>query len=208
MNANDLPLSEKLQAALALQRKAYLAHPVPNLDERKQRPARAAALRARDHKDALCDGHQRRLRPPLARTRRCWPRWHRRSTASTMCSRSCAKLDEGAAPHVDCASFPAGAQPVVPQPLGVVGVIVPWNFPLNLSVVPLTYIFAAGNRAMVKMSENSRRLARLLIEKLPAYFPPEKLQFFDETGGVGVAFSRSCPSTTCCSPAPAPPGAR
>jgi coniferyl-aldehyde dehydrogenase len=71
-----------------------------------------------------------------------------------------------------------------------VGVIVPWNFPLNLSLVPLSYIFAAGNRAMVKMSENSRHLARFLIEKMPAYFPPEKLQFFDETGGVGVEFSK------------------
>jgi len=79
---------------------------------------------------------------------------------------------------------------VIPQPLGVVGVIVPWNFPLNLSLLPLTYIFAAGNRAMVKMSENSRHLAALLIEKMPACFPPEKLQFFDETGGVGIAFSQ------------------
>jgi coniferyl-aldehyde dehydrogenase len=66
---------------------------------------------------------------------------------------------------------------------------VPWNFPLNLSFVPLTSIFAAGNRAMVKMSENSRRLAALLIEKMPPYFPPEKLQVFDETGGVGIAFA-------------------
>jgi coniferyl-aldehyde dehydrogenase len=72
----------------------------------------------------------------------------------------------------------------------VVGVIVPWNFPVNLSLVPLTYIFAAGNRALVKMSENSRHLAALLIEKIPAYFPPEKLQFFDETGGVGIEFSK------------------
>jgi coniferyl-aldehyde dehydrogenase len=43
---------------------------------------------------------------------------------------------------------------------------------------------------MVKMSENSRHLAALLIEKIPAYFPPDKLQFFDETGGVGIAFSK------------------
>jgi len=69
-------------------------------------------------------------------------------------------------------------------------VIVPWNFPLNLSLVPLAAIFAAGNRAMVKMSENSRHLAALLVERMPAYFPPEKLQFFNETGGVGVAFSQ------------------
>jgi coniferyl-aldehyde dehydrogenase len=90
---------------------------------------------------------------------------------------------------VDWRNFFGASNRVLPQPLGVVGVIVPWNFPLNLSLVPLTYIFAAGNRAMVKMSENSRHLAALLIERMPAYFPPEKLQFFDETGGVGVAFS-------------------
>ena len=64
------------------------------------------------------------------------------------------------------------------------------NFPLNLSLNPLICIFAAGNRAMVKMSENSRHLARLLIERMPAYFAPEKLQFFDETGGVGIEFSQ------------------
>jgi len=72
----------------------------------------------------------------------------------------------------------------------VVGVIVPWNFPLNLSLLPLAAVFAAGNRAMVKMSENSRHLAKLLIKEIPDYFPEEKLQFFDEMGGVGIEFSR------------------
>ena len=92
--------------------------------------------------------------------------------------------------NVDLRNFLGARNRVIPQPLGVVGVIVPWNFPLNLSLVPLTAIFAAGNRAMVKMSENSRHLAALLIDKMPAYFPPEKLQFFDETGGVGIEFSK------------------
>jgi coniferyl-aldehyde dehydrogenase len=57
-------------------------------------------------------------------------------------------------------------------------------------LLPLIYIFAAGNRAMVKMSENSRNLASLLMEKMPAYFPREKLAFYDETGGVGIEFSK------------------
>ncbi len=86
--------------------------------------------------------------------------------------------------------FLAARNRVIPQPIGVVGVIVPWNFPLNLSLLPLTYIFAAGNRAMVKMSENSRHLSRLLIERLPTYLPRDKLSIFEETGGVGVEFSR------------------
>ena len=91
---------------------------------------------------------------------------------------------------VDRRNFLGAKNRVIPQPLGVVGVIVPWNFPLNLSILPLIYIFAAGNRAMVKMSENSRHLARLMIEKMPGYFPRDKLAVFDETGGVGVDFSR------------------
>ncbi|MDT8319654.1 MAG: aldehyde dehydrogenase family protein, partial [Xanthomonadales bacterium] len=76
------------------------------------------------------------------------------------------------------------------QPLGVVGVIVPWNFPAQLSFSPLADIFAAGNRAMVKMSENSRELSRLLIRIVGDYFPPEKLMFFEETGAVGIEFSQ------------------
>ena len=63
---------------------------------------------------------------------------------------------------VDHLTFPGASNRVIPQPLGVVGVIVPWNFPLQLSFSPLVSIFAAGNRAMVKMSENSQHLAELL----------------------------------------------
>ena len=91
--------------------------------------------------------------------------------------------------HVDPLSFAAARNRVIPQPLGVVGVIVPWNYPLMLSFGPLVSIFAAGNRAMVKMSENSRRLAELLMEISPKYFPEDKLAFFDDRGGRGPAFS-------------------
>jgi coniferyl-aldehyde dehydrogenase len=91
---------------------------------------------------------------------------------------------------VDLLLFPGARNRVLPQPLGVVGMIVPWNFPINLMFLPLTSVFAAGNRAMVKLSENSRHLAAFLIATLPRYFPPEKLAVFDETGGVGVEFSR------------------
>ncbi len=91
--------------------------------------------------------------------------------------------------HVDFMMYPLARNRVLPQPLGVVGVIVPWNFPINLSFAPLTAIFAAGNRAMVKMSENSSHLAQLLETITPQYFPPEKLRFFTDGGGRGPAFS-------------------
>ena len=54
------------------------------------------------------------------------------------------------------------ASAVVYQPLGVVGVIVPWNYPLFLSIGPLTGALAAGNRVMIKMSESTPATGRLL----------------------------------------------
>jgi coniferyl-aldehyde dehydrogenase len=90
----------------------------------------------------------------------------------------------------DWVTFFGSQNRVVPQPLGVVGIIVPWNFPINLSFMVLVDVFAAGNRAMVKMSENSRHITRLLMDLAPRYFTADKLAFFEETGGVGVAFSQ------------------
>ena len=177
-----------LRDALALQRQAYLRHPVPTLKERKA-DLRALKRFVREHTDAICDaisadyGHRSRHETLLAEI----------LPVVDGIDDALAHVGEWMKPErrkVDRLVFGLASNRVVPQPVGVVGVIVPWNFPLNLSLVPLTAIFAAGNRAMVKMSENSRHLARLLVERMPAYFPPEKLQFFDETGGVGVEFSR------------------
>ncbi|MFT5571591.1 MAG: coniferyl-aldehyde dehydrogenase [Cryomorphaceae bacterium] len=92
--------------------------------------------------------------------------------------------------HVDKTMYFGAKNRVIPQPLGVVGLIVPWNFPVNLSFSQLCAVFAAGNRALVKMSENSRALTKLLMEISPKYFPADKLQWFEETGGVGIEFSQ------------------
>ncbi|MDP1901384.1 MAG: coniferyl aldehyde dehydrogenase [Rubrivivax sp.] len=183
---NDI--ADTLSAALRLQRQAYLAHPVPTRDERRA-DLRTLQRFIRENKDALCEaisadyGHRSRHETLLAEI---FP-------ATDGVDHALKHLRRWMKPQrraVDWRNFFGASNRVIPQPLGVVGVIVPWNFPVNLSLVPLIYIFAAGNRAMVKMSENSRHLARLFIEKMPAYFPPEKLQFFDESGGVGIAFSQ------------------
>lgn len=193
MNDLSMPTQETVMAmrladALASQRAAYFAHPVPGYEERCS-DLRTLQRFVRENKDAICDaidadyGHRSRHETLLAeifpaidgfdhvlKHLRSWMKPRRRA--------------------IDLRNYFGARNRVIPQPLGVVGVIVPWNFPINLTMVPLSYIFAAGNRAMVKMSENSRHLARLLIEKMPAYFPADKLQFFDETGGVGIEFSK------------------
>ena len=188
MNPTDLPLAERLQSALALQRAAYHAHPVPTYAERVDdlKRLRAFLLDNQAAIEAAISADYGHRSPHETRLAELVP-------AVDGIKHTLKHLKRWMKPqrrHADWISFPLAKNRVIPQPLGVVGAIVPWNFPVNLSFVPLSAIFAAGNRAMVKMSENSRRLAALLIEKSPAYFPPEKLQFFDETGGVGIAFSQ------------------
>jgi len=183
-----LGTATRLADALALQRAAYMAHTVPELTERR-RDLRTLQRFVREHKDALCEAIS--------------ADYGNRSRHETLMAEIFPVLDgiEHAIRHlrrwtkpqrrgIDRKNFLGAKNVVIPQPLGVVGVIVPWNFPLNLSLLPLTYIFAAGNRALVKMSENSRHLTRLLMAQMPKYFPPEKLQFFEETGGVGIEFSK------------------
>ena len=86
--------------------------------------------------------------------------------------------------HVS-ATFQPGRARVVYQPLGVVGVISPWNYPLYLSVGPLIDILAAGNRAMVKPSELTPGFAELLGRLLARYLAPEQVAVL--TGGADVA---------------------
>jgi coniferyl-aldehyde dehydrogenase len=179
---------KNLQATLNRQRAAHLAHPYPSLAERKADLLKLQSF-IRDHRDAIAhtisqDYGNRSVHETLfaeifavidgvdyvLKHLKKWMRPQRRS--------------------VDLLNFFGAKNQVIPQPLGVVGSIVPWNFPINLSFTGLIYTFAAGNRAMVKMSENSRHLTALLLEKIPIYFPEDKLAFFDETGGVGIEFSQ------------------
>jgi len=76
------------------------------------------------------------------------------------------------------------------QPKGVVGVISPWNFPINLTFTPLAGIFAAGNRAMIKPSEFTPRTAELMARMFHSAYEETEVAVF--TGGpeVGAAFSR------------------
>lgn len=88
--------------------------------------------------------------------------------------------------RLDPTQYPLARAFTFAQPLGVVGIVVPWNFPIAMAFQPLICAFAAGNRAMVKMSENSGHLARLLQTISPAYFPADKLAFFaDDDAGPG-----------------------
>lgn len=177
-----------LRAALDQQRAAYFRQPEPDRGQRLHDLSQLEKL-LREQQDAICEaisqdyGHRSRHETLLTEV---LPALNAIRYAKKHLGRWMRPERRG----IDRLAFGLASNRVIPQPLGVVGVIVPWNFPLNLSFIPLTAIFAAGNRAMVKLSENSRHLAALLTRVAPQYFAADKLQLFDETGGVGIEFSR------------------
>ncbi|RRJ84398.1 coniferyl aldehyde dehydrogenase [Aestuariirhabdus litorea] len=66
---------------------------------------------------------------------------------------------------------------VIPQPKGVIGVVAPWNYPLQLTVGPAIFALAAGNRVIIKMAANSQNLCRLMDELTAKVFDESVLAF-------------------------------
>lgn len=78
-----------------------------------------------------------------------------------------------------------GSSQLMPQPLGVVGNIVPWNYPCQLALVPAAAALAAGNRVMIKPSELTPAFSALLARLVAQYFSPAELAVIE--GGVEVS---------------------
>jgi len=153
------------QRIFQLQREAYLEHPFPSLEERRAR-LRAVERVLIENRDAIAEAIHRDF-------------GHRCTEESLMLELfTCVdgirharkKLPGWMRPQRRSVSvlFATGRNRLVPQPKGVVGIVSPWNYPLFLTVSPLTSALAAGNRAMIKMASHSQTLCKLLHEKLGA----------------------------------------
>ena len=82
-----------------------------------------------------------------------------------------------------------GRARIVPQLLGVVGVISPWNFPVFLSLSPVAGAIAAGNRVMLKPSEWTPKTSALLAELASEAFEPDEFRVFEGGIETGRAFA-------------------
>ncbi|MGH2868790.1 MAG: aldehyde dehydrogenase family protein, partial [Solirubrobacteraceae bacterium] len=87
--------------------------------------------------------------------------------------------------EADPALFGSGRAFVQPQPKGVIGNIVPWNFPFDLSVGPLIEMLAAGNRVVIKPSEYTPACGELLREMVRATFDRDRVDVV--VGGLELA---------------------
>ena len=81
-------------------------------------------------------------------------------------------------------NFMPGRAFVQYEPLGVIGIISPWNYPLNLALSPLVDAIAAGNRALIKPSELTPAFSAVLAEAIGEAFDPDEVAVV--TGGVEV----------------------
>jgi coniferyl-aldehyde dehydrogenase len=78
---------------------------------------------------------------------------------------------------------------LIPQPLGVVGIIAPWNYPLQLTLAPAIGAIAAGNRVMIKPSELTPRFAALLGEIIAAKFASTEMIVTGVEDEIAKAFA-------------------
>lgn len=177
-----------LHEILAAQRGAFMAELPVSLAVRRDRLKRAAAM-IRDNADRFC----------AALSEDFGHRSHEQSMLTDIAAsiapinHALKSLDRWARPEKRGVQFPLGLLGarawVEYQPKGVIGVIAPWNFPVQLVMAPLAGIFAAGNRAMVKTSEFTRLTAALFEEVCPHYFAAEELAFFSGGPEMGKTFA-------------------
>jgi coniferyl-aldehyde dehydrogenase len=177
--------SEALGRILAVQRAAFDAERYPDLTQRRGRLERLSQLVTR-HEAALVaavdrdfghrSAHETRLAElyfVAAEARsaiRSLPRWMKRRRVPTPW-------------HL----LPGRAF-VIPQPVGVVGVVSPWNYPVQLALAPVVAALAAGNRAMLKPSELTPATSSLLAELVAANFREDELTVVLGDASVGQAF--------------------
>ncbi|WP_217359007.1 coniferyl aldehyde dehydrogenase [Ruegeria arenilitoris] len=183
MNQQNSQSFEILSDLLAMQKAHHATHGAPGAAERKDRLTRLIDLMV-DNQDAIVDaisadfGNRSRHETIAADivgtlkeikyARKNLDRWMR---------------PEKAKPEFPLGLFGARAR-IQYQPLGVIGIASPWNFPIILSVGPMAEAFAAGNSVMLKPSEFTPRTSNLLKSLLEAKFAPQEVTV--STGGVEV----------------------
>lgn len=180
-------LNNSLNALLEMQKTAFSAHPMPSAEDRIYNLDKLHNALV-DYKELLINavsldfGSRSRTETLLTEiyatfegiaynrdNLRKWmkPQWRKRSLSL----------------------FPSRVQ-VMYQPLGVVGIVVPWNFPIFLGLSPLVGALAAGNRAMIKTSEFAPATSKVIKEMLNSVFSEAEVAIVEGDVSVSSAFTK------------------
>ncbi len=181
--------ASRMDDVLARQRAAFMAELPVSLASRKDRLKRCIAL-MKDNCDAFCKamsedfGHRSVDQSMITDI-----------VQSIGSAKHALKHVEGwMRPERRKVKFPLGLlgarARVEYQPMGVVGIIAPWNFPVQLTMAPLIGALGAGNRVMIKSSEFTPGVAALFEALAPEYFEEDEVAFFSGGPDVGQAFAK------------------
>ena len=179
---------EDLEQLLKLQRDAFTASRPETMALRKDRISRAMTLLS-DNADALCkamsaDFGNRAIEQSMLT-----------DIAGTVGAGKHAlkNMDKWAKSEKRPVQFPLGLlgakAEVRYQPKGVIGILSPWNFPVNLAFAPLMQVLAAGNRAMIKPSEFTERTSELMAQLVDEFFTRDEVAVVIGGPEVAAAFS-------------------
>ena len=177
----------RMQQLFTAQQAAFAKHPMPDADSRVDQ-LKALKQALLNHQDAFIEAINAdfgRRSADETRLAEIMPSLE----AIHYASKHLRRWMKPSRRKVGMAFQPARAQ-VVYQPLGVVGIIVPWNYPLYLAIGPLVTALAAGNRALIKMSESTPQTAEVLERMLGSIFTEEQVAVVTGEAEVGAAFSR------------------
>ncbi len=180
---DDTAAIAELEETVARQRAAFLADPFPSLEERQQLLGALAGMLM---------SHRTQIEEALSSDFGVHPR-----LAADLIEvlgpagravYAAEQLPSWMAPEsrtADPAFYGSGRAYVQPQPKGVIGNIVPWNFPFDLSVGPLIEMLAAGNRVVIKPSDYTPACGELLREMAHATFDRDRVDV--AVGGLELA---------------------
>ncbi|XOZ32877.1 coniferyl aldehyde dehydrogenase [Halomonadaceae bacterium KBTZ08] len=177
---------QQINRAFNAQREAFRAHPVPSATERREHLKRLKRMLLANQ-DALCDaisedfGGRSRDESLLAEIMPSV-----QNINYTLSHLGGWMKPEKRKVHM---LFQPARNEVHYEPLGVVGIMVPWNYPLFLAAGPLTAALAAGNRAMLKLSEYTPATSALLERLLHETFPSDLVTVINGEADVAQAFS-------------------
>lgn len=185
---NNLPPEiQRMHDALAAQKAAYIQNPMPSAQERIENIARLRRALVK-YQDQLAEAinqdygnrsiHETKIGEVLTCLEQC-----------TYYSKHLTGWMKPSKRHVSTIHQPSKVW-VQYQPLGVVGIMAPWNYPLLLAVGPLICALAAGNHAMIKISSASKNLGNVLEHALAEAFPNNLVTVINGGGAISDAFCR------------------
>ncbi len=183
---DHLPPVSPAETIFRAQQRAFARQPNPPLQVRRERLDRLLALTLGHEREIVAaidqdfggrSPHETRLselfivRGAIGHARRHLRSWMRPRRVKTSIQ------------------FRPGHNRLLRQPLGVVGIISPWNYPFQLALAPALAAIAAGNRVLIKPSELTPRFSSLLGELVGRYFNQDELAVVTGDAEIGRAFS-------------------